>query len=364
MSANDTTEPDVVHDPSWFVEDFDAAHNALAFVRADRKVVARQAFLDHRWNRAGFERHNTPLASLALQMPQAVPPPAANVIWHTSFCCSTLIAELLNVPGRCLALREPLVLVSMADAKRAGRCGGPPVSPRLVDVVLRLLQRTAVGERLVVKPSNFANNLIEDVARHAQGRMLFLYADLESFLVSIEKGGDGLGKYVRRLFGNLMQDQDGPSLPWPVHEILLMSDLEIAALCWHLQIQQFDRAARTVGWRRVAALDCADFLADPPAVLTAIASFFDLGLSRQQITDIVDGPILKRHAKQPAYPFDAARRRELAADVRLRLGRDLRRIVDWSFRACPGAHGDTALSPVRLGPRRTISHPSLETGAV
>jgi hypothetical protein len=247
-----------------------------------------------------------------------------------------------------------MALVSVADAKRAGQMGGPQMQPRLVELVLRLLARTADGERLLVKPSNFVNNLIQDAAHHSQGRILFLYADLESFLISIEKGGDGLGKYVRRLFGNLARDSGAP-LPWPLHEILHMSDLEMAALCWHMQIAQFERSARLFGQDRVAALDCADFLVDPATTLRALASFFELDLSRKEITDIVAGPALRRHAKQPSHPFGADQRRKLADDVRRRLGADLPRVAEWSHRACPDTRCSTVLSRMRLSAPTALS---------
>lgn len=358
MSAQDANVAEIVRDPSWFVTDYDAAREALSFVRADRATFAAQPFLDRRWKRDALASRIVPLEAVAEALPQDACPPALNFIWHTSFCCSTLLADLLDLPGRNLSYREPMALVSVADAKRASGFGGPPVPPRLLEAVLFFLARTPTGEQCLVKPSNFANTLIEDVARKTPGRMLFLFADLESFLISVEKGGDGLGKYVRRLFGNLARDGGGAPLPWPVHEILHMSDLEIAAVCWHLQMAQFERSAKALGQGRTATLDCADLLANPSSALAHVASFFRLGFSEQDIANVVAGPALRRHAKQPAHAFDAAQRQRQAEDVRRRLGRDLPRIVEWSFRACrdtrasagwPGPLQGAAKSLIALG---------------
>lgn len=347
MSAEDEMSKTIARDTGWFVENFDAESTTLSFVHTDRQTRARQPFLDGRWNREGLERREVPLESLAAQMQRGGSEPAINFIWHASYCCSTLIAELLDLPGRSMSLREPLVLVSVADAKRAGQFGGAHMPPRLLELVLCLLARTANSERVLVKPSNFANNLIQDAARRSQGKVLFLYADLESFLTSIEKGGDGLGKYVRRLFGNLARD-NGAQVPWPLQDVLHMSDLEIAALCWHMQLAQFERAAQSLDEGRAAALDCTDFLADPATTLRALAAFFELDWSEREIASVVDGPVLKRHAKRPSTPFGPDLRRRQSDDVRRRLGPDLPRIVEWSHRACPDTRRSTVLSRTRL----------------
>lgn len=341
---DDATAEDIARDPRWFVEDYDPRTATLSFVRADRDVLMRQPFLDYRWNRESLERREVSVEALAARMPEQAPPPRLDFIWHTSFCCSTLIAEALDLPGRILSLREPLVLVPLADSKRAAILANRPVPPRLSELVFRLLARSAGGEAAMVKPSNFANVLIQDAARQSEGKALFLYSDLESFLISIEKGGHTLRKYARRLFGNIVADSGGP-LPWPPQEIFQMADLEIAALAWHMQIAEFRRSARVIGQGRAVALDCDAFLADPGKVLTALDAFFEAGLGQDHIARIVAGPLLKRHAKVPGQAFDVQQRRAQSDDVRRRSGPDIERIVEWSYRVCP----DTPQGPPLAG---------------
>ncbi len=329
------TAVDIASDPAWFVENYDAQRNTVSFVRADRELLVREPFLDSRWNRAGLERCELSLDSLASRIGRLASPPTLHFIWHTSFCCSTLIAEALNSRGRNMSLREPQVLASMADAKRGFAQAKRLVPPRLHELAFRLLARSAIGgENVVVKPSNAANALIDDAARHCGGKALFLYSDLESFLISIEKGGVGLRKYARQLFGTIAGDSGEP-LRWPVREIFQMSDLEIAALAWHMQIEQFQRSLRAFGPGRAASLDCEAFLAEPEATLTALDNFFELGLGEDHVARTVAGPLLRRHAKEPTQAFDAERRRAGNDVVRRALGPSLERVVEWSYRAFP-----------------------------
>jgi len=70
-------------------------------------------------------------------LPEDAPGPKLDFIWHTSLCCSTLIAEAFDLPRRHLSLREPLVLVPAADTKRAAMANRP-MPPRLILAALQL----------------------------------------------------------------------------------------------------------------------------------------------------------------------------------------------------------------------------------
>jgi hypothetical protein len=279
-----------------------------------------------------------------------VPPPPLNFIWHTSFCCSTLLAELLDSPGHNLSLREPFVLVPIADAKRLGAFESRAASPRLPEIVFHLLARPgANGAQVTVKPSNFANYLLQDAIAHTSGRMLFLYSDLASFLVSVTKGRLKLHKYARQLFANIAGD-DGKELPWSVSALVQMSDLEIAAIAWHMQIAEFRRGWQLLGPSRAASLDCDAFFLDPAQAMARLDEFFGYGLGPAQIRRVLGGPILQRHAKSPAEAFNYALRQETNAIVRRNLGSDIDRVVAWSYEQYPdtprGAPLPNALVPI------------------
>jgi hypothetical protein len=325
---------ELVGDFRWFPEDFHAARQLLSFVHAERAELARQPFLDHRWKQDKLPRRQAALDDVTQELNQGVPL-RLDFIWHTSFCCSTLLTRALDRPGRCLALSEPLVLVSIADVKRAASLDQGWQLSRLPETVLRLLARPDVaGASVLTKPSNFANILIADAARLTRGKSLLLYSDLPSFLYSVLRSGLPLRKYVRRLFSNLI-GQMRDALPWSQAEIFQMSDLEIAALAWHLQILEFQAASRLLGPTRSASLDCDAFLSDPAGALKALDGFYGLGLGDEHITAVMTGPLLKQHSKAPTVAFDAKRRTEQTEAAKRQFGRDVERVVEWSYTASP-----------------------------
>lgn len=323
-----------VDDFRWFAENFDLARKSLSFVYADRQTLADQPFLDYRWKSERLAHREMSLDAAVASFALGAPPPHLNFIWHTSFCCSTLIAKALDLPEHNLSLCEPQILVPVADLKRAGMFLGNRLSPRLPEIVFRLLARSH-GGKVTVKPSNFANVLISDAARTTRGKALFLYSDLESFLISVAKSGIPLLKYARRLFSSIAGDSGQP-LPWTPHEIFQMSDLEIAALVWHMQIGEFRRDWPLFEAGRAASLNCDAFLADRTAVLAKLDSFLELGLGADHIGRVLRGPLLRSHAKAPGELYDAERRAEEKAAMHKRLGADLERVMDWSYKACSG----------------------------
>jgi hypothetical protein len=331
---------ELIGDPFWFPENFDPGQNRFTFVRTDRATLASQPFLDHRWNRAALARAYGPLDAVAARLPPLETPAKLHFIWHTSFCCSTLIAEALDRAGSNLSLREPVILVTLADAKRDALTGRRAMPPRLIELAFQLLARPEQeGAHIIIKPSNFANILLQDAARGTSGKSLFLYSDLEKFLLSIAKGGLQLRKYARRLFAGIVGDR-GEKLPWAIGDIIQMSDLEIAAIAWHLQIAELQRSRPALGTDRVALLNCDRFLADPLQTLVKLDSFFELGLGEEYLNERISGAFLKRDAKRPGTMHDAKSTLAQYDAARATLGSELADIVAWSYRACPATPRD------------------------
>ncbi|HEY1879701.1 MAG TPA: hypothetical protein VGG68_07205 [Caulobacteraceae bacterium] len=330
-----TEVAELVRDFRFLPEGIDSAQKSISFIRTTRAELAEQAFLDPRWRPASGERSQAPIATVIDATASQPGRPRLNFIWHTSFCCSTLLARAIDRPGCNLSLREPQILVAVADAVRARAVTDGRLPEVLPAAVLRLLARPAEpGSQITVKPSNFANILVREAARSTDGNALFLYSSLPSFLTSIAKGGVRLRKFARRLFGTLVGDL-GQRLPWSSTELMHMTDLEIAALVWHMQIAEFQRGWAAYGGGRTASLDCEAFLAAPTATLAAIDAFFGLDLGGDHIREVGGGPLFRQDSKNPARDFSAEDRAREARAVSEQLGADLDQIVSWSYQACP-----------------------------
>ncbi len=196
MQARATTPANVIGDPAWFPDNVDLNRGTFGFVQTGRDALSRQSFLDSRWDRSPLARVDIPIPIVAATL-ENLHRPKLNFIWHTAFCCSTLIARCLDVAGQNLSLKEPQILIFLTEAKRAGHIASQ-------DAAFKLLARHYhPNESVLIKPTNAVNNLIPEAVHATDGRMLFLYSDCKSFLISIAKKGEMGRIFARKLFGSV-----------------------------------------------------------------------------------------------------------------------------------------------------------------
>ena len=135
--------------------------------------------------------------------------------------------------------------------------------------------------------------------------------------------------FARKLFGLFAADGHSQA-KWQWQTLFELSDMQVAALVWHMQIAEFRRSRDA---SRSAALNCDDFLAHPRETLEKLNAFFALGLSPTQLDAAL--PLLARNAKDTSESFSAERRAIEANDAARMFGGELDTVVEWSYRACP-----------------------------
>ncbi len=338
----------VVSDARWFPFDFDPRAGAVNFVETDWSVLSAQPFLDTRWDVRTVRRDRVTLTELNGNPALGESAPSLNFIWHTGFCCSTLLARAITAREHNLSLCEPKILADLADVKRAGMFLLDRALAELPRTALRLLARSAGNTLTTIKPAPAANYLLPEAARLSTGKMLFLFSDCRSFVISIARLGDDGWRYVRHMFATLLRS-GYLGAEWAGPRLWDLSDLEVAAFVWHLQIDEFLRDWHLLGDDRARSLDCDALLAAPEETLARLNEFFGLGLTREDIPAIVAGPLFHRKAKGGHAPFNATQRQAEYDAVANSLGAELDRCVAWSYEVRPGTPRSAPL-PAALMP--------------
>jgi hypothetical protein len=199
--------------------------------------------------------------------------------------------------------------------------------------MFRLLARPlASNEQVTVKPTNAVNCFLPESATMTSGKALLLYGDCRSFLIATAKRREKGRAHHRALFGELCADGH-EQRNWSLRKLFELSDLQVSALVWHMQIAQFMRALPLFEPGRVAALDCEEFLREPRTTLHSINRFLQLRLDDEHIAAAVNGP-LHVHAKDLSLRFTIDSRRQEEEDVARSLGSELEEIVQWGYEVC------------------------------
>lgn len=317
---------DVVKDPDWIPHTFDAGGGNLTFVHVPRKSRADLMFLSDEHFAGNFAKATFPASAVADEAASLDRSPI-HFIFHTSFCCSTLLANALDVPGHSTTLKEPDVLINLAN--RLIRSDDQGNRMRL-DLVLRLLERPfAAGEAIIVKPTNFANRLLDSaLAQRPNARAVLLYSDVSTFLRSLLKRGMFGRIFGRQLF-NQIRAWSPLEFGYSPGQLLEQTDVQIAALAWLMQISHFDSVARAFGPDRVMILETGDLLADPRSAIARSQAFFGLGLDSGEVEAIASGPVFSTHSKLGDRGYDAdARAKEHAAASEAH-SEELQMVVEW-----------------------------------
>jgi hypothetical protein len=236
-------------------------------VTADR--ITDAAFLDQR-----FGSDWTNVARLHWRdIPESPKVPAVALLFHTAFCCSTLLARSLQSSPRAVALKEPLALNRLASAALSqprSHIDGP------LRAALRLLARPwAPGGCCLIKPANQVNSLLPDILRMTSGKAILLYSSLPEFVISCCKKLPEADQRVRWMAQHLLKDshlQRQLQVPWdhPFHFV------ESCVLTWYAQIERYCDALACDSEDRLRSLDMQAMLTDPDGVVAAATDWLKL----------------------------------------------------------------------------------------
>jgi len=308
-----------VADPRWFPVDLDPVTPRFAMLRIDEGHVTDPAFMDNRLDVDFAAARPVPLQA----MPALPAPPHAAWLFHTSFCCSTLLARALQDTPACMVYREPLVLRRLSDARDRGMAVAPWMTP-----TTRLLFRPWRDDgAVVVKPTHAALNIAADLLAATPGsRAVALLSSLDDFLVSnIKKTPETQARVptlVERAVaaGSLRHRLAGREIEPP-------SLLAAVALQWVAQRELLvDIDAQAPG--RLRFIDASQVLADLAGTARDCLDWWGLPVDIDALRGRA-AAVAGVNAKQTSARYSARQREDEAAQLARMFARELAEARAW-----------------------------------
>ncbi len=309
--------------PEWLAHRYDEGADLIRFVDYDRQERGRVPFLIDQYLPA------KPFQALARESARSAAPATAPIhyLFHSGFCCSTLLAACFDQPGLASGFSEPMILNDVVGWR--GRGGEPAAVGRLLDDALGFLARPFTGDQAaLVKPSTVVNGFAPAMMRlRPAARAVFIYAPITDFLTSIAKKGLDGRLWARELFLAMRREGLVQRLGFDDDAFFGQSDLQIAACAWLGQQDLFGELARTFP-DRVRTIDSAQFLSTPEKVLRAAADHFGLSLQDDHLAAAV-GERMKRNSKDFAH-FDASDRAAEYRDAAAAHQDEIAKVAAWA----------------------------------
>jgi hypothetical protein len=342
--ATDPNAAATAGDPLWLAHRYDPVGDAVHFVRATRDDHRAATFLtDEYLPAAATPRPIRRQAALAA----AGRPAPIHFVFHSAYCCSTLLARAFDIEGVSMGLKEPVILNDLIGWKHRG--GEPARIAEVLDGTLRLLARPfAPGEATIVKPSNLINSFAAGMlAMRPDARALLLYAPLRLYLGSIAKKGMWGRLWVRELFVKLARD-GLVDYGFSGEEVMQQTDLQIAAIGWLAQHRLFQVLVDRYGPARVRTLDSETLLARPADAIGALAQFYGLSLDAAAIGRVVDGDAFTTHSKGTGA-FDREARIAEQRDAAAVHAEEVDKVAIWAEAVATSARQPLDLTAPLLG---------------
>ena len=322
MAATSPALPDLIDEGAWLAHRYDEVADAVQFRLVPRQTQRDMTFL------TDFEIGDAPLAvfsradCLAEVRKRNLPTP--RLIFHSAYCCSTLLARAFDIPGVSFGLKEPQILNDITGFQ--SRRGDPRQVAAAMDVALLLLARPlGRGETNVIKPSNLLNPFIPLVtAMRPDVRGLLLHAPLEDFLASVARKEIEGRSWVRELMWKLIQLGQAARFGFTDEEIYRHTDLQVAAVGWLAQHALFAEGAEKHGGFRT--LDSGTLMARPAECLRALKELFALDFDPELVAA---GPAFRTHSKDRSE-FSAEEREKERERGKSLHAREVGIVLEWS----------------------------------
>lgn len=229
---------------------------------------------------------------------------AADAIFHIGHCGSTLLSRLLEAWPGLQSLREPLPLRALAEAwpqlSSIDSRLSPQEAPSVLHQLWQLWSRPLPGsDRTVIKATSSCNCLIEPLlAQQSALRVVLLDMPLRPYLAALLKSPDST-RDAAVAAGERLRDLHARGFGGDavLHALSLPQQ---CAMGWLAERVRF--AAMAVARPdRVLRIDFEQLLADPRAVLNAIA--LHLQLDPAGVEGALQSPAWGRYAKAQDHDY-------------------------------------------------------------
>lgn len=328
--------------PDWLAHRYDEGHDAVHFVQAPRDLRRSIPFLTDEYMKIEdaptVVRRTDALAGLPGGKP-------THFIFHSAYCCSTLLAQAFDIPGVAHSLSEPQILNDMVGWRHRG--GDPAQIGMVANGALQLLARPfEAGEMTIIKPSNIVNGLATAfLSIRPEANAVLLYAPLRLFLGSIARKGMWGRLWVRELLSRQLAE-GMVDLGFEPRDYLLQTDLQAAAVGWLAQHRLFASMAQT--WpERIRTLNSETLIGQPDAAMKALAELYGIELSDDRIAAIVSD-VFARDSKS-GESFASGRRAADQSAAEALHADEIEKVTTWAEAVAASAGVEMTLPAPLLG---------------
>jgi len=327
--ALDVNLDGLLESPSHFPLRLSLADDLLAFVQLKRLDYRRASFLDPRGLPDDALLWQASFSELQHALPAPEPPRRLGYLFHTGFCCSTLLSRCAEISPAVFALREPMSLhnleVQLAGAGRAfsrEQCHGA------LATLLALLGRTWSDRQIAFIKAD-CTLLVPAMLQYSPAPYVALYCPVHDFLAAVMSCKARRAWTIGRL-RQMIEIAHAMGMAVPFEIPAQLNAPEAACLIWWWQMRIF-REAQEKARARGYLLAAEAFLNDPMASLSRLFGLLDATYPTAGLAALA-ARVMSRDAKTPSQPGNATSRREKLAATTSDHAEQIELALQWALR--------------------------------
>ena len=323
----------LLFDPELYLFDFVPDRDTSRFLMVQEKNLDLAPFVDIRFEPLAQGQFTVSTKELfALEKMHNIKRPQSAFIFHHAFVCSTLLARCLNQLDAFFSLKEPWILRRLSDFKRnQGQLITRKQWREMFSCNLNLLARNyKTGTKPVIKVTNVANNLVSDVLNYLPGhKILYLYSDLKSFLVSNLKKPKDTQEKMPGLAASFLSDEDFAQRFPQFSQVRQLSFLQVCAVIWMVNLYNFKRSTEKFSTSNVKTLEMDHFLNNMDASLVLLSNFFGHQATTAEVQQMLDPGIIQTNAKHQNIAYGQQTRKAETDQIIHQYGNDIDKVMNW-----------------------------------
>lgn len=250
------------------------------------------------------------------------PPLGHRFIFHMAFCGSSLLSNLIASQTPSLVLREPNILVNIANNEFSVANGSAETQVQM-SLKFVLNELSTFGnhsfEGVVIKPSNWVNTLLPTILSSGistTSHALFVTITEREFLRTVFFGGRSRMEFILRFSSHIVNAiEDGKAV---LTEAIgdntdpFATVARLTSLSHKVQTMLFEYAANERLWKRVGSVDFSEITSEPEFSLMKACDIFEI--NRKNSSSPLESVMLQ-DAKKPNTGFSKEMRNSELQDI-------------------------------------------------
>ncbi len=308
---------------AFFPVDLDVNSGCFYFLETSLSELRKSTFLDNRFFQEFTDFKKLDAEDIPVEFHTPINP--FGYLFHTSFCCSTLLARLLDFPDKSLVLKEPFVLRRLSDARYAGN-----YKNKLTEIALGLLSRSPENEpAILLKPTHVALNIADEVmSASPNSRAILITSTLNDFLISNIKKPDSTKQKVPELVERFMSASNLPNhLPPEAFEP--PDFLCGVALQWHAQKKIINDLQNSIHGHNINLVNESDLLKSPEQTLTQCLQWLQWSMSEKEISKQIK-VTMSHHSKSSGREYSPVEKEHETRLLLQKYNKEISFALKWS----------------------------------